>query len=612
MKKKNDAKSPIWKFFQIEKSNQYGKCKECNQIIKYVNGSSVGLQRHLQRKHKESYKKFEEAKKNIKKVNESQEVEADPILSNELTELILINGMSILALAKSKRLKESYKTLNWPENSSEFVKNLLIRCEELKTNTKAEIKSLKDSGEKFSVSCKDYKSSKNITLSKVFVTSRDKGFNLGMVPIFNVSDDVEYKQEIQKKLEEYSINLNEDTICCTTNNFVIQNNEGIDTPFFQSCLGYAYHKSVSEFLYEKKEYFGLDNNEDDFEEKMKAANECYGVENSEDFEIDISEKDGCREIEDGNVTNYSKSFKPILSKIKNLFKEIQVSSKKQKELEFYSNENFDGKLIIENGLSWLSVLNMVSNFLKLEEPLQKIKTSYNFSTTEIETLKDLEKTLKAIKGAVLEVCKKGTNLFNAEVAHEFLLEELKRLDTEISKTFYNIFLKEIKDARNTQIMHLYAFLKVPGFADKDHDYFGIPIKFSQIKKTAMRVLSIAGEENVVQNKEDEKDKEELEDTSKPFGPRLKRNIENQNKRMDKRIRLATPVSESLNSELDIFKANRQSSENLKLIEKRLKTIRASSVEESRVFKSPGFFISKIKSHLRDDVINALFVIKDHI
>ena len=86
-------------------------------------------------------------------------------------------------------------------------------------------------------------------------------------------------------------------------------------------------------------------------------------------------------------------------------------------------------------------------------------------------------------------------------------------------------------------------------------------------------------------------------------------MENKRQKLDEKVSKKQKVS--LQQEFNFFDKSNDKSKRLKLIEEALKTIRPSSCESERLFSNVSRFLTKFRTRLSDNNLNALVVLRHY-
>ena len=204
--------------------------------------------------------------------------------------------------------------------------------------------------------------------------------------------------------------------------------------------------------------------------------------------------------------------------------------------------------------------------------------------------------------------------------------DFQLLDSPIARQLEQSFKKRLLERRPANLVHLILFLENPSYWDKEKDFFGETIRKSQIKKLASDLVRRLFPEDINQYSSvndvtfDEDDAPEIFDDSEKEKESVPELTKEQKFNLAWKKRQAESDTCKLQSgdkptnvgeELDLFAQTRYRTPLLSKLFNALKTIVPSSIESERAFSVTGNFVTKLRTNLGDDTIDALVFLKSH-
>ena len=101
---------------------------------------------------------------------------------------------------------------------------------------------------------------------------------------------------------------------------------------------------------------------------------------------------------------------------------------------------------------------MLQRFYELRKEIKvemvQLDQEFDFSSIELDKIKELCDALAPIELAVGNLCKNNADLFLAEKVIEFTLKKLRDQGTELSKALKKNFEARVEQRRHTDLIHL--------------------------------------------------------------------------------------------------------------------------------------------------------------
>lgn len=103
--------------------------------------------------------------------------------------------------------------------------------------------------------------------------------------------------------------------------------------------------------------------------------------------------------------------------------------------------------------------DMLERYILLHRPVSKalvdIKPSLIVNDMELETLNELASCLKPLKMGVKSLCERGTTLLKADGVFKFILSELEKQESTISRDMAEAIRTRFGERRQSNIVSLY-------------------------------------------------------------------------------------------------------------------------------------------------------------
>ena len=280
---------------------------------------------------------------------------------------------------------------------------------------------------------------------------------------------------------------------------------------------------------------------------------------------------------------------------------------KNENLQKYVKEEIghELQLILDVKTRWNSLENMLVRFLKLRIPIckalidQKVKSL--ISDEDFQFVGDIVQSLTPIRLCAEALGRKDATLMTAEAAFGFVMDSLQELKSPVSRLCLDAVKKRYEERRLENIVSLMTFLHNPENYNRNEGHFHLVSK-NQLVKTAKSILMRLFRFS-------EKVKSPLEDIDKSqetLESRLERAINNNCNK------LPTPADDEFKSilkEINLYEATKRLTPTLTHLFNTFKIIRPTSIEAERVFSTVTSIVTKNRSRLNDDTIDAITYIK---
>ena len=128
--------------------------------------------------------------------------------------------------------------------------------------------------------------------------------------------------------------------------------------------------------------------------------------------------------------------------------------------------------------------------LRKEVKLALIENNYefDFSTEELEKVKEICDVLSPIEWAVMELSRENSDLLQAEKIIGFTASKLRGLNTPLSKILLDSFLARINERREPELVHLMHYLRSYKFLQQKEDHLDFKISRYAVTNLATSLL----------------------------------------------------------------------------------------------------------------------------
>ena len=285
-------------------------------------------------------------------------------------------------------------------------------------------------------------------------------------------------------------------------------------------------------------------------------------------------------------------------------------------------------LIVDMKVRWNSLIAMIRRFLLLKDELKlatlMMNNKWTFTPDDIERLSNLLKAMEPLEVAIEMLGARKTNLLDAELIYQTIIEDLDKQTSDIARRLKNAFRSRVADRRDKNLIHLMSFLENPSSWNRTRDFFGENVNQAEIKKLATDLCCRLFPDSVVHPHDFQVDEDG--DVSIFEGTEFeKKDLHNEafisiKDRLTKILNESKNINDpkpanghaSVSDEMNNFAMNpRQMPTILLKLFRALKTIPPTSVESERCFSTCGIYVTKMRTSLNDDSINSLIFLKKY-
>ena len=523
-------------------------------------------------------------------------------MDKEIAELACVDGFSFKSIANSKFIQKSFQKFKYDKKipTSDFgVKSCMMRYFEMKKKELASYFQCEVAkGERFSVTLDEYTSKQNRRYSNVNIHSKDSFWNLGLIRIVGKFDSFTAIKTVSDRLAMFNLNMERDIVACTTDGASVMLKFGQNiAPFHQQCMAHGINLSICDALYKNTPIsFNDEEEENDDDEEEEATDSTLVFETSE------------------HQPEIRNDYNILINKVRKICKTFRKSPLKndclQSEVKKMNN-NLTLNLILDTKTRWNSLLHMLERALKLKncisEAFKLLGLEESLTEMEWEEVRNIVNVLKPLEIVIKELSTRDSSLLKAESSFIFIMNQIKGKD-RLSVTLRKSLKERFLDRRQKDVVSLLRYLHNPTTEVSE-----FPTSTKQmLKKFAELTYNRLFPEGCLGDEEIEEVEEEIGTnvTSLNEGDLLKQFYSE----FDKITASAKNELRSFDStkEFKLFEATKQRSAKLDRLCSALMTIKPTSVESERAFSMAGLFVSKIRSKLSDNTLDAQVFLKAYL
>lgn len=574
----------------------------------------------------------------------------DRSLPATLSRLVALDGIPFSKFCTSEDLRRLL-SLNNPEKipkSPNTIKKIVLEYgQQIFTGVVEEISQRKIRGDSFSISCDEWTSVRNRRYLNVNLHASDTFWNLGLVRIHGSLPAEKCVELLKQKLIEFSLSFNNIISIITDGAAIMKKTCELAKINNQVCMAHAIQLAVIKVLYKK---CNVEAREDD----------CHIVHiaDCQDSDSDLEESDN-EEGDDGLQISYdftssadpqeilfqSGELNVLIMKIRKVIRLFRKSPTKNDDILQRHVKEEKGKelsLTLDSKTRWNSLLAMLERFFDLKNSVRKslidLKSDISFTEDEMELLSNTISALQPIKIAVEALCRADIDLYVADAALEFMLQELATQSFFLSNNLKEELIERIKERRTIYsdiLQYLYAPEKL-----NEKDNYGI---FNNVSRNNLMKAIVELVNSIIENNGDEgiegviadEDDNDLQSTaattsSTPITteenisgkntPSIPLSIEDKFDQFMKSKTATTakidPVKKNsvkniVKKEMNYFEDQKIQGKLLQMVFKALKSIKPTSVESERAFSNAGLICTKLRSRLGDESLNTLSFLRSH-
>lgn len=678
--KEYKSSSEVWKHFLRAENGSTAKCKLCPAIIKISARSTKGLHTHLRTKHNMNLNLVDSVSSNVenpapgmgtssasqsgsfsstasrldesasssatsvsqkrKKLTDYFPLEKKVSMEERVCRMIAKDGIPFAKFITSIDLRELFESEGHrlPSSASTIQTMLMAYGASIRKKTFDELEALKKLEKRFTLTFDEWTSLRNrryLNLNlHLFTGGAANIWNLGLARIEGRFPAEACVTALEKKLQDFKIDLNLDVIAVTTDGAAVMKKVGrLLSAHHQLCFAHGLQLAVLEVLYNKRQ--------EQEEEEIQAE----VLENRPDNESDNESEDG--NDEQGNFLVEEEiqeeellpQYRELIQKVRKIVKVFSSKSPVKNDLlQKYIKAEFgkELQLILDCRTRWSSLASMLSRFNEVKHCISKAlidlkltSSSFSFTDEEFMTLTDIELALEPVKLAVNVLCREDATLVTAETTLRFMINKLNRQNTRLSQELVVSLSRRIKE-RRTSITAVLLYLENPKkYLEKDSrsasmedDPFFYPRKATlrtEIKCLIERLVSDAQPETENQQVEDNEEDMPLSRLLDEPSPTLEEELERSLRTEwlpESRPAVRAPTRDNsldliLKREMTLFECGGNRGKYLETVYTYVKSIPPTSVEAERAFSAAGYLCNKIRSNLKDETLDTLSFLRKH-
>lgn len=387
--KKDSDTSSVWCHYLIAKDGSCAQCKQCYAILKTLGGSTKGLQTHLLSKHRikvlseVNYPSTSQSHKDTQPLTEKQKINDYFITSQSntldaiLARMTALDGLTFSVFITSSDLRKLLIAKGFDDipTSAVTIRNRVMKySHKIREQVSAEIRQLKSSEERFSLTFDEWTSTANKRFMNVNVHSCNKYWSLGLIRIRESMTAEVCIKILRDRLTLHEISLEKDIVCITTDgpNIMVKVGKLIETEH-QLCFAHGIHLAVCDVLYNKRtvqfkssssETNKLDMSDTDDEnlENLDCSESGFTI---------ILQSDLIQEIPDltneQNINDIIKQVRQVVIYFKRSPTKNDVILQKYVKCE----HGKELSLLLDCKTRWNSLLTMLERFVLLKSSIQK-------------------------------------------------------------------------------------------------------------------------------------------------------------------------------------------------------------------------------------------------
>ena len=215
-------------------------------------------------------------------------------------------------------------------------------------------------------------------------------------------------------------------------------------------------------------------------------------------------------------------------------------------------------------------------------------------------IRDVLKTLAPFKTATEFLCKRESNLAQAEVIIQFIDSKLEERDSPLSRTLFDRLRTRYVKRKNLIFISLVKFYLDPGILDAD-----VAQEYRMITKSTLMRNSKSLHQRLFKQKETNSDG----DSSASSATTQDSMAKELSDLLKDSHSTTVARSDTLAREIALFTTNKQETDAIKEIRRALFVVPPTSVESERVFSASGLFLSKLICNLNDSSLDMLIFLK---
>ena len=622
--------SAIWEHFLRGEAGQKAKCRYCNKVLKITGGSTKGLHVHLKSYHpnqcagpsraggsqdETNVDQPQPASKKTKTIDSYFLSKTEDDLDSTLARLCGRDGIPFNVFCTSLDLRSLMAAKgfrNLPTHIDSIRKRVMRHCARLKCQVKQQLTDGIAKGTRFSLTIDEYTSLRNRRYMSVTVHSGEQVWGLGVVRCRGSMPAEKCLEVLKVKLAEFDLDLHAHVACVTTDGASVMVKFGKSLPCeHQLCLAHGVHLAVTDVLYSRQRG-----------DKATTTSDA-NTESSTDEGSD-GDDDGDDEVSESELrAQLHGSRAEAVQSVRKIVRWFRKSPVRNEVLQKYVSEEHGKEmiLILDCKTRWNSLFAMLERFMMLKGAVHKAmidigdKNVDMISDRESDLLQDIVRCLNIVKLGAEALCRRDTGLLEAEAAVKFMLGALKKEGSQLAKAFCDALTLRMRQRRSKAAAVLQTIHKDLLPQDDEWEQTFPQATRKEVHDYIRSMIERMGGEGIgaVTVSESDSDVEPEAAPEQTLQQQLQQALETA-------ARSRVPDAPGCLVRHELSKVVKKELENLPISGKGqmttmaykwLKGIVATSVESERVFSTVGNIVTKLRSRLGDDAVDALCFLKGY-
>ena len=300
---------------------------------------------------------------------------------------------------------------------------------------------------------------------------------------------------------------------------------------------------------------------------------------------------------------------------------FQNSPLKNDRLQDFVKNEFDEelKLILDCKVRWNSLLTMIERFLKLKNGISKalrvIASTENVFEEEWAMLNNQVEVLCPLKIVLKLASSEDATLLKADMRMKVCLNKLSNKDNPLAISMKECLIDRYLSRRHKDVVSLLRYLTNPEPENKTGSSNLLPTASRQVIKSFAEQAILRLFPNEIKNIEIEDDSmTTVTSDHKMQDEAMDNDLLSQYMKELEKLWLPKKTSRlfNINTEFKHYDATHQKTNNLQLLFDALLTMKPTSVEAERLFSATGYFLSKLRTGMGENTLNALCFLRCYL
>lgn len=609
----------IWSHF--DRNGDAAVCKKCGSKVTCKGSTTTPMINHLKLKHLIDLtgKRLNDCSSSSS-CSSSQPTSSKKLCGNSsiqnfmkrqqlneiVARLVAEDGFTVNGITRSSFIRQAIvnKGFSLPKNPTDVMDLVISYFKEQKLATLQILSKRVNSGERFSITLDEWTSLGNKRYININIHCNESVFfNLGLVRIIGSCDAIETERIVNKQLNEFGVSFEKDIVASTSDGASVMCKFGRESPASHvQCMNHAIHLAVMDIFYKNRE-------KSKFPEEIFDSPEsnCSDIDDLDDGEMFVENYEmDCPSI---LIPNYQK----VIQEIRQIVDFFRRSPIKNTIFQRYVKQEFQKEICLIRDIKtrWNSLEAMIERFVMLYNCVQisliELNAIDKICEANISILKDMLAVLSPLKVAVEALSRRDATILTCETIVIFLLNKLAEVHSELSIKTQKVLLKRVNERRNKPMVSLLKFLQNPS-SSKENKWFSYSSK-AAILECAKELMQRLFPTEQQSNSDGETD--EIMYNGAEFGPASASVADELNVAIAKAnvMPIKSDNFNSLSKEFQIYEVTGIRSRNLDFLYLALLTVKPTSTESERVFSTSRIVMSRLRTRMRDESINAIVFLK---